>query len=701
MAHSGSLNLFSKEAREFLRNAVIDSQMVEEQNITSDDDDDDRVETRLVLGERMACSACHTEFVDRPQQVQHFKLDWHRYNIKRKIIGAVAVTEEDFEDLSDVSSISGSDTESRDTSELDSSVQSPDRRLSSRLPKMYFTGADKLLYSLYKCVVSSRKTDESYSLVQISSVVDNPVWVIVMLSGGHFAGAVFNGSTVVAHKTFHRYTVRAKSGTAQSVRDAQGNQPKSAGASLRRYNEAALQQDIHTLLESWATHLQQASAIFLRAPGENRKVFFSGKNSLLSKDDHRVSSIPFATRRPTLKEVERIHNVLSTIQCHGTPDNFTQTQERQSIIRADKRKHFAEKKALSEKNTAKLERGPEDVGAATVYPREALLQSQEYNISITDPSNTTTTTDGHTSAEKIHKKKKAKKTTANVDDLQQDIESTTSMIEKTIQVLSLEDTIIAACKRGDLGAVKKLVLVDLYHNDFRQESNVVHHQCEELQQAGQCVAVESDCDVIKSCDKERRLNFVANEDGETILHAAARGGHPALIVWLLSEGTDPAMKDKKGRPPYAVARDKPARNAFRRFMADYPYRYDYSTAQVPSALTDDLEKQQEKKKADKKKAQKKSKKQKDKEEKEVARKKQTEEEQQRKWDALSDREKRALVAEKRLAQQIEMKAARGKTSGECNWCHYGLDGLTPFSRFDYKYCSLDCLKSHREELQRN
>ena len=184
----------------------------------------------------------------------------------------------------------------------------------------------------------------------------------------------------------------------------------------------------------------------------------------------------------------------------GTPDNFTQTQERQSIIRADKRKHFAEKKALSEKNTAKLERGPEDVGAATVYPREALLQSQEYNISITDPSNTTTTTDGHTSAEKIHKKKKAKKTTANVDDLQQDIESTTSMIEKTIQgtasqltvhawcrvslssrdesVLSLEDTIIAACKRGDLGAVKKLVLVDLYHNDFRQESNVVHHQCE-------------------------------------------------------------------------------------------------------------------------------------------------------------------------------------------------------------------------------
>lgn len=33
---------------------------------------------------------------------------------------------------------------------------------------------------------------------------------------------------VVAHKTFHRYTVRAKRGTAQSVKDGQqgGHQPK-------------------------------------------------------------------------------------------------------------------------------------------------------------------------------------------------------------------------------------------------------------------------------------------------------------------------------------------------------------------------------------------------------------------------------------------------------------------------------------------
>jgi hypothetical protein len=44
----------------------------------------------------------------------------------------------------------------------------------------------------------------------------------------------------VTHKTFHRYTVRAKRGTAQGLQDAQGRASRSAGANLRRYNEATL-----------------------------------------------------------------------------------------------------------------------------------------------------------------------------------------------------------------------------------------------------------------------------------------------------------------------------------------------------------------------------------------------------------------------------------------------------------------------------
>lgn len=54
----------------------------------------------------------------------------------------------------------------------------------------------------------------------------------------------FSGTTELVHKTFHSYTVRAKQGGAQSVRDSKSatSHPKSAGASLRRYNEQVFNQ---------------------------------------------------------------------------------------------------------------------------------------------------------------------------------------------------------------------------------------------------------------------------------------------------------------------------------------------------------------------------------------------------------------------------------------------------------------------------
>ena len=67
--------------------------------------------------------------------------------------------------------------------------------------------------------------------VTVSLLTSSPkkdYWMILMTAGGHFAGAVFKGKDVLVHKTFHRYTVRAKRGTAQGARDAQqgGKQPK-------------------------------------------------------------------------------------------------------------------------------------------------------------------------------------------------------------------------------------------------------------------------------------------------------------------------------------------------------------------------------------------------------------------------------------------------------------------------------------------
>ncbi|GBP82117.1 Ankyrin repeat and zinc finger domain-containing protein 1 [Eumeta japonica] len=50
--------------------------------------------------------------------------------------------------------------------------------------------------------------------------------------------AVYSGGAIAVHKTLHSYLVRRGQGQAQSTRDQHGNMPKSAGASLRRYNQA-------------------------------------------------------------------------------------------------------------------------------------------------------------------------------------------------------------------------------------------------------------------------------------------------------------------------------------------------------------------------------------------------------------------------------------------------------------------------------
>ena len=72
-----------------------------------------------------------------------------------------------------------------------------------------------------------------------------PFKILLLISQFLLSLYLFGCSSVVLeHKTFHRYTVRAKRGTVQSSRDSHqgGHKPRSAGASLRRYNEAALEQ---------------------------------------------------------------------------------------------------------------------------------------------------------------------------------------------------------------------------------------------------------------------------------------------------------------------------------------------------------------------------------------------------------------------------------------------------------------------------
>lgn len=171
-------------------------------------------------------------------------------------------------------------------------------------------------FSLYKAILP--RTEAQPALLRALPGVGAGIWVFLMLRGGHFAGAVFRNGQPIVHKCFHRYVIRAKRGTIQSSRDKTGNKPKSAGAQIRRHNEAMLHQDIHDIMTTWRAHLQAAELIFVQTAAVMRSVFFGakGEDTGLDRADVRVRSVPFETRRPTLGEVTRAYTRLFALFVH-------------------------------------------------------------------------------------------------------------------------------------------------------------------------------------------------------------------------------------------------------------------------------------------------------------------------------------------------------------------------------------------------
>lgn len=47
-----------------------------------------------------------------------------------------------------------------------------------------------------------------------------------------------------------------------------------------------------------------------------------GKNSPLSRDDLRVRALPFPTKKPSFKEVKRVHETLASFEVYGEIGNF-------------------------------------------------------------------------------------------------------------------------------------------------------------------------------------------------------------------------------------------------------------------------------------------------------------------------------------------------------------------------------------------
>lgn len=168
------------------------------------------------------------------------------------------------------------------------------------------------------------------SMIQQGTSSAGPHYFLCMIGGGHFAGMLVSltpkltkksgvedrTATVIAHKTFHRYTTRRKQGGSQSANDNAKGNAHSAGSSIRRYNETALIEEVRALLSEWREMIDSADLLFIRATGStNRRTLFGPyEEQVLSSRDPRIRGFPFSTRRATQSELMRAFVELTRVK---------------------------------------------------------------------------------------------------------------------------------------------------------------------------------------------------------------------------------------------------------------------------------------------------------------------------------------------------------------------------------------------------
>ncbi|KAI4456407.1 ankyrin repeat and zinc finger domain-containing protein 1 [Holotrichia oblita] len=616
----------------------------------------------------LTCSYCRIEFTDANQHREHYKLDWHRYNLKLDLMSKPPITEEQFTDYTDdISSISGSESENEETLDTMATAQG----------KIFLRNVVGQVLGMYRCLLVGKKMDiDDYSaLKSLQEFHKNNQWTVLMLGGGHFAGAVFKGDEPILHKTFHCYTVRAGQGGAQSARDNQtaGSHPKSAGASLRRYNETSLVQHVRDIIEIWKPEIAKSSLILYRAAGPyNRSVLFGGKTPLLDKQDPRLRTVPFSTRRPTFTEVKRIHEILSAVQVYGLYCESVETATRlfvrlKTMDQGEQQSRRCKTK-LPNVNRAKSREVAERELPA---PLDSVVHAEyhAYNALV--------------------KSKSPKKIQQLPQTKSEDDDSGDEELIMTEQTISFAESL----KKFD----DSLTFDDRNLNKKKKQPKKSKNQ--KLKEAEEARKKEV-CEVIRAGDIERLqkilhasvednkdmmkvVNEKMGEDGNSLLHIASSSNQIGVISFLLDNGADVCAKNTKQQTAYTITQDKDVREMFKQFALDNPDKFNYNKANIPlnTLSQDDI--------VEKKRLQRKAKRQKEKEKKKENEIKKQEEIEKDRFLQLSDREKRALAAERRILNLNGMVISR------CFLCASDMSGKVPFEYGANRFCSMECLKAHR------
>lgn len=476
-------------------------------------------------------------------------------------------------------------------------------------------------------------------------------WTLILIGGGHFAGVVMDlagqvsshgrDMKVVAHKTFHRYTVRRKQGGSQAAHGV----ANSAGARIRMYNEEALKLEVRELLEGWSHWIKQSECVFVHSPGNNRKVLYY-ENSVLSAAEKqgRLRSIPFMTRRPTLTELKRAFVELTSVKV--------------SVLT----KEALERQAQAE--------------------QDALEKAQAASASVSASASS-----------KDHQK------AAVIPEAPAELLKLIELVKK-----GRAEAMSTHLLKHGIDPSQLLPLSTSTEYDIRRTPTILHLAAHHGQ--AHCVKLlleKHNADPTTTTLSAAKAAAVVDGDGED------------------EEGT--GALTGSSFTAYDIAKDKETRNAFRRAMALSPESWDWvGLAHVPSALTPEMEAEQERKA------------------KEKTRKLLDAERERKKTSSrpgtpatrsgattptstptstsssllgknlatatsansqLSpemrmrlERERRANAAEARMAamkQQETIRRAVQEGKNVCVACGKSLDGLTPFDKFGRKFCTTDCV----------
>lgn len=673
-------SLFTKEnLASVVTNAVVAL------DLTSEDENKTVQHVSHSEGESIFCTSCQVSIPDN----SHYKTNWHVLNTKLRAVGAKPVTQNEFQHL-ELESDLGDEEElieeraiqasaSPNTTSLDTQAQTGSARIT-------FITKDNSTLAVWKSVLLSGKSGTIGQYAHAALSLSAPIhpsfpktlptppkgetsssssaptlppsaiaalpqhpfqWAIFLCQGGFFAGAVFRGDQVLKHKRIAKYTVRRKQGGSQASKDQSKGGIHSAGASIRRYNETRLREEIAELLKSWNIDLVQSSRIFLHAPSFNASSFYY-EGSPISRRDPRVRSVPIVTERPSFVELQRIHLILSTVEIASFEG---MDALRSSMELAQPQANNSETSSIVDLNEG-----------------SSMRSSASSFFSLTEGEHANYASETSSQAAKSEKEQ--------VDLLAQAIDKDDE--SEARRLLTEEEYVYPIPEKAEDMVWPLMRAVQL--------SKVSMVKC--LLECGEPLD-----------DRSPKYGL------KTVLHMACERSNNELVELFLEEGANPTILDLYGRTAFENCQEKSTRTLLRKFAGSNPDLWQWEAqARIPP-LTDEMEEQAKLKEAEKrkrKKAAQKEKKKVAKAEEEVAQAEAVEKakaeeelllartaayERTKRVLNMSEREKRALAAERRL----------NPNANTCDNCGKKITG-EPFERYSFKYCASECVVEHKRIL---